>query len=228
MAMRGKVVPVRQKARLDSRRRAIVHGSRILEPDPPVSVHPIVTAAAEGTLPSWAVAGPDRRAHMQRVTALLGDWADARGLSADEAVRWRAVGHLHDVVREEDPAILRGMVPEIWSELPGALLHGPAGAERLRVAGVMDGELLRAVAWHTVGSAAFGQLGRALYAADFLEPGRDFRPEWRAELRSRASSDLDGVVREILSARIQHLLERGYSVLPATIDFWNTLAGEAR
>lgn len=190
-----------------------------------MSLHPIVTAAAEGTLPEWAVAGPERRAHMTRVSDLLGAWAGDRSLGEADQVRWRAVGYLHDVLRDEDPDSLRGRIPEIWANLPDGLLHGPVGADRLRIAGVADGELLHAVAWHTAGSADFSALGRALYAADFLEPGRPFRPEWRAELRERARVDLDGVVREIVRARIEHLLARGSTVLPRTIAFWNALTG---
>ncbi|MEM7415981.1 MAG: HD domain-containing protein [Gemmatimonadota bacterium] len=188
--------------------------------------HPIVIAAAEGTLPDWAVAGAERRAHMRRVSELLGTWAVDRGLDEAEQTRWRAVGYLHDVVREEEPNVLRGRVPEVWAGLPDGLLHGPAGADRLRVAGVADGELLHAIAWHTAGSEDFGTLGRALYAADFLEPGRPFRTEWRADLRARAAEELDGVVVEIVRARIEHLLSRRGTVLPRTMAFWNALAVE--
>ena len=55
------------------------------------SVHPIIVAAAEGDLPDWAVAGDKRRAHMARVSELLGQWADALELNPDDRLRWRAV-----------------------------------------------------------------------------------------------------------------------------------------
>lgn len=183
----------------------------------------IVEDAAEGRLPEWAVASEERRAHMQRVTDLLGAWADQLGLDEVERARWRAAGNLHDALRDEDPEELRARVPPALRELPGPLLHGPAAAERLRVDGVDDGELLAAVSFHTVGSAGFGRLGRALYAADFLEPGRPFRPDWRAELRGRMPAALDDVVVEIVRSRIIHRLEGGGRILPRTVDFWNRL-----
>lgn len=161
---------------------------------------------------------------MGRVSDLLGQWADARGLSDDDRARWRSVGFLHDALREEDPRILRTLVPPSVSTLPPSLLHGPAAAERLRIEGVMDGALLRAVAWHTAGDPLFDDLGLALYAADFLEPGRAFEPEWRASLRDRMPDELDDVVLEIARARIQHLLGAGRAVLPRTMAFWNALA----
>ena len=189
-------------------------------------MHELVRAAASGTLPDWAVAGPRRREHMARVADLLGGWATALGLSEDEAARWRAVGYLHDVVRDADPAELRDRIPPVLHVWPDLLLHGPAGAELMRTAGVMDGELLDAVAFHTLGHPGFRRLGRALYAADFLDPGRPFLPEWRAELRERVPDELDTVVFEILRARLRHLLDRGLPILPRTMEFWNQVAGE--
>jgi len=189
-------------------------------------LHDIVFEAAEGRLPEWAVASDARRAHMGRVAGLMRDWSEALGLDDDDRVRWRAVGHLHDVLRDEESAVLRERTPPDLRDLPGPLLHGPAAAERLRVAGVRDGELLSVVAFHTVGDPSFGRFGRALYAADFLEPGRTFLAEWRAALRARVPAELDDVIFEIVGARIKSLVERGTAVLPRTIRFWNTLVSE--
>jgi len=186
----------------------------------------LLRLAACGELPTWAVAGSERREHMSRVADLLGSWAEALDLSSDERTRWRSVGHLHDVVREERVEVLRERVPEALRGLPGLLLHGPAAAQRLRVEGVLDGELLCAIANHTIGDPEFGALGRALYAADFLEPGRTFLAEWRAELRARMPTDFDDVVYAIVRARIANLVERGTAVLPQTIHFWNSLVSE--
>lgn len=189
-------------------------------------VHALVEEAAEGRLPPWAVAGPERRAHMARVAALLDEWAERLGIDGADRLRWRAVGWLHDALRDERAEALRPWVPERFGVLPGPLLHGPAAAERLRAEGVADEELLEAVALHTLGSAGFGALGHALYAADFLEPGRDFLTEWRARLRRRMPGELDDVLREIVAQRISHLLERSKPVRPETIGLWNTLASE--
>lgn len=165
---------------------------------------------------------------MERVAKLLGAWAETLGLDAEEAARWRAAGFLHDALRDAEPEALRPRVSPELAALPASLLHGPAAAERLRVDGVDDGELLRAIAFHTVGSSDFRRLGRALYAADFLEPGRPYLPDWRAELRGRMPAELDGVVEEIIRARIRHRLDLGEQVLPRTLDFWNGLVEESR
>jgi len=191
---------------------------------PGQNVHDIVQQVIDGNPPPWAVAGDDRLLHMERVAALLSDWAAVLGLPTADRLRWRAAGLLHDLLRDADPDELRDRVAPGLRELPGPILHGPAAAERLRIEGVEDGELLTAVAFHTVGDDRFGALGRALYAADFLEPGRTFLPEWRQELRGRMPEALDEVVREIVGARIGNCLDRGAAILSRTVAFWNQLA----
>jgi HD superfamily phosphohydrolase YqeK len=193
-----------------------------------LSLHAIVIDASEGRLPVWAVVGEYRRAHMTRVAELLGSWAGSLGLDDDEQIRWRAAGYLHDVLREESPETLSQRVPLELRGLPGPLLHGPAAAERLRVGGMKDGELLSAIAFHTVGDATFGPLGRALYVADFIEPGRFFMQEWTAALRARMPHELNAVVFEIVRARLVHLVQEGSTLEARSIGFWNTLVGEHR
>ena len=187
-------------------------------------LHPILAEAARGVLPTWSKAGASRRQHMVRVAGVLGDWAEQRGEPPRERDRWLATGLLHDSLRDEDPQTLRNQVDPLFRDFPRKVLHGPGAARRLRDEGVEDEELLHAISFHTLGSAGFGILGFALFAADFLEPGRKFREEWRADLRQRAAWDLPGVVREILSARIGYLLEKGRPLHPETLGFWNSLS----
>lgn len=175
-------------------------------------------------LPDWAVAGPARRDHMARVAGLMKAWARERGESPTETARWVAAGQLHDALRDEDPSVLRPQVDLPFRELPGKVLHGPGVAVRLRAEGVLDGELLHAIAYHTLGSADFAPVGLALFAADFLEPGRRLREDWRAGLRKRAARDLLDVVKEILAARIGYLLDKGRPVNEETHRFWNHLS----
>lgn len=176
---------------------------------------PVVLAAARGELPAWVALSEKRRAHVGRVAALLGAWADALALPPAEAARWRAAGWLHDAFRETAPEVLRPQVPPAFRDLPPKLLHGPAAAERL--AGDADPELLDAIRYHTLGSPRFGALGRALYLADFLEPGRTFRPAWTAALRERMPREMDAVLREVVQARVAHVRGNGGTLHPETL-----------
>lgn len=185
------------------------------------ALSPLVRAAADGELPPWARASAPRREHIARVVALLDEWALALSLPEADRLRWRAAGWLHDALREAPPEELRPLVPEELRGLPPLLLHGPAAAER--IAGQADDAVRDAVRYHTVGHARLDRLGRALYLADFLEPGRDFSPEWRAELRARMPGELDAVLRDVVAARIRHLLDSRKPIRPETAGFWSAL-----
>lgn len=186
----------------------------------------LIDRASRGELPDWAVQRPARRSHTARVAALMDRWAAALGLDDRERVRWRAAGWLHDALRDEDPETLRTLVPLEFRDLAGPLLHGPAAAERLRDEGVDDEGLLRAIAFHTIGHPEFDRLGRALYLADYLEPGRTFDPAGGAALRARMPEAMDEVLREVASARVAHLVRARRSIRPETLRFWNSLVEE--
>ncbi len=183
----------------------------------------VLEDAAEGRLPTWARAGSGRRAHMARVAGLLDEWAAALDSDPDDRIRARAAAWLHDALRDADPESLRRTVEEGLRDLPGKLIHGPAVAARLRAEGVEDEGLLHAITYHTLGHPDFDTVGRLLYIADFLEPGRSFRPLWRAVLRSRMPHAADEVIRDVAAARVRHLLERGMTIRPETLAFWNAI-----
>lgn len=182
-----------------------------------------IERAAAGELPGWSVVEPARRAHSARVASLMGEWAVRLGLPPTECDRWRAAGWLHDALRDADPAALRALVPPEFRELPDPLLHGPAAAARLRADGLGDRELLEAITYHTTGHPALGRLGRALFLADTLEPGRRFDPGWSAALRARLPESFDAVLIEVVANRIRYLLERQLPLRPETTAFWNSL-----
>lgn len=171
--------------------------------------------------------GSERRAHVARVVRLLDRWAAALGLGEGDRTRWRAAGWLHDALRDAPAASLRPLLPADLAALPAPLLHGPAAAERLREEGVADAPLLDAIRYHTVGHPSLDRLGRALYLADYLEPGRTFAPLRNAVLRARLPEAFDAVLREVVAERLGHQLETGRPLRPESVAFWNALAGHS-
>jgi 2-amino-4-hydroxy-6-hydroxymethyldihydropteridine diphosphokinase len=165
---------------------------------------------------------------MQRVAELMDGWAERLGLPERDRRRWRALAYLHDCLKGVPEEALRAELGPPFDDLPGRVMHGPAAAARLAAQGVDDPELLDAVRYHTLGHPRLGAAGRALYAADFLDPGRDLRNDWRKELRARMPEELDAVVKEIVGARLTYLIGEGRPVRPETLALWNSLAeGEA-
>ena len=185
------------------------------------SLSPLVAAAARGELPAWAEVSPARRAHMSRVAELMGSWARTLALPEEERARWIAAGWLHDALRDAPHDQLREEVTDEYRDLPGVVLHGPAAAERLR--GDVEERVLQAIRYHTIGHPSLDRLGRALYLADFLEPGRDFEIEWRETLRARMPHDLTEVLLEVLGARLAHLVEVRKPIRPETAAFWSAV-----
>lgn len=190
-------------------------------------MHPVIHAAADGRLPAWAEAAPGRVAHMARVAEVMDGWGGELGLEARERRRWRAAAMLHDALRDADPEALRARVPQGLKDLPGGMLHGPAAAERLAGDGVEDESLLLAVRWHTTGHPEFDRLGRALYLADFAEPGRSGDPDRLATLRSRVPGAMDAVLVEVAAERIGRTLAGAHRLRHQTVDFWNSLVTHA-
>ena len=85
--------------------------------------------------------------------------------------------------------------------------------------------MLDAVRYHTVGSPAWDDVGRMLYLADFLEPGRDRIAADRAELAQRVPVEREVILREVARRRIEWLLRSGWPLPPSTVSFWNQVVG---
>lgn len=184
-----------------------------------------LAAVAQGELPVWAEVKPKRRAHIERVAALMTNWSDALEVDAAEKRRWLVAAWLHDALRDARPESLRDVVDREFADWPAPLLHGPAAAARTRASGIDDAALLRALAYHTVGHPEFDACGRALFLADFLEPGRTFDPVSRAVLRARMPHDEPAVLRDVLRSRMAHLISSHKKIRRETVAFWNTTAG---
>jgi HD superfamily phosphohydrolase YqeK len=163
-------------------------------------------------LPPWAQVSPERRAHIERVAGLVGGWAHAMGVAEPERGRWLKAAYLHDALRDAAPP------------LASELAHGPAAAERAASEGETDQGVLDAVRYHTLGYAGWDDVGRMLYLADFLEPGRNFAADARRALAARVPQERDPVLREVVRWRIEWVMRSGWPLAPETVGLWNALA----
>jgi HD superfamily phosphohydrolase YqeK len=172
-------------------------------------------------LPPWAMVSDRRRAHIGRVTALIDSWAASMELSPESARAWHDAAAWHDALRDAPDAMLRELTGDASSE--ANVLHGPAAAVRLAAEGERRADVLEAVRWHTVGSAEWGPTGRALYMADFLEPGRTFGHADRAYFAHQVPLDFDGTFRQVVRTRLEWALREGKALLQPTVQLWNAV-----
>jgi len=173
------------------------------------------------TLPPWAVATEKRRGHIARVAALIDGWAAALHLPPDAAQAWHDAALWHDALRDAPDALLRNITGDQHSD--AKLLHGPAAAIQLAGSGERREDVLEAVRWHTVGCAAWADTGRALYMADFLEPGRAFARGDRAYLAHLVPLDFGGTFRQVVRTRLDWALREGKALLSETAALWNAV-----
>lgn len=176
-------------------------------------------------LPYWARVSPERVRHIERVARLMHQWAEAMALSPGEQERWLRGAWLHDALRDASEAELRQLVPD--EPGPVELLHGPAAAARAEREGEDDPGILSAIRWHSVGSAGWDLAGRALYCADFLEPGRSFDREARAALAERFPAAPEHVVLDVARRRVGWMVRSGWAIPETTWRFWNQVVGES-
>jgi HD superfamily phosphohydrolase YqeK len=163
------------------------------------------------TLPPWAQITPERRAHIERVVQLLGDWAHAMRVSAAVRDRWLRAAWLHDALRDAPAA--------------NELAHGPMAADRVAQDGETDRGVLDAVRYHSLGYAGWDDVGRMIYLADYLEPGREFERAERALLAARVPLERDAVLVEVARRRITRALSRGWPLPREAVEFWNDVVG---
>lgn len=172
-------------------------------------------------LPAWAVVTDRRRAHIIRVTTLLIKWARALDLDARTSKAWRDAGAWHDALR--DVPLDELPRPTVDPSLPQGAWHGPAAAARLSAGGETRADVLEAIRWHTVGEASWRSTGRALFCADFLEPGRKFERKERAALASRFADDPDDVLREVVRMRLDRALRERQPIHARTVALWEVV-----
>jgi 2-amino-4-hydroxy-6-hydroxymethyldihydropteridine diphosphokinase len=172
-------------------------------------------------LPAWAQVSPRREAHIRRVTALIMKWADEMHLAPQERDAWHDASLYHDCLRDAPLEELRQIVGD--PAIPDPLLHGPAAAIVLAREGETRTDVLEAVRWHTVGCGTWVRTGRALYMADYLEPGRPFGRVDRTYLAERVPTDFDGTLRQVVRERLEWILREGFELPGETVALWNGL-----
>jgi nicotinate-nucleotide adenylyltransferase len=82
--------------------------------------------------------------------------------------------------------------------------------------------VLNAVRWHTQGHPDMGAIGKVLYIADFIEPGRShITEEFRANILRLES--LDGMLKKILEAQFSYLREKQVEISAYALQLYKAI-----
>ncbi len=183
---------------------------------------PASWGSGDYNLPEWAQVRAARRGHIERVTALMETWAVARNMPSSERRRWTRAGFLHDALKDAPKDLLAELADHRWNT--PSLYHGPAAARYASKHGETDQGVLDAVMYHSIGFAGWDDVGRMLYLADYLEPGRSHRRPHRAELAGRVPRDPKAVLYAVAQERTLWAIRKGMQLPDEGAAFWNSLA----
>jgi 2-amino-4-hydroxy-6-hydroxymethyldihydropteridine diphosphokinase len=74
--------------------------------------------------------------------------------------------------------------------------------------------VLDAIRYHSIGWSKWDRVGKALYMADYLEPGRTFDQERRAALSTLVPNDFDVAFKRVVIARMEYAAREGFTIYP--------------
>lgn len=137
-------------------------------------------------------------------------------------------GLAHDLCKENSTAEILELVKEdgksvsILEQTRPSLLHGRAAAVLISEKfGVKDRCVLDAISNHTFASPDLCDLGKIIFVADKIEPGR---PQSTDDYRKKLFAlSLDCLTFAVLKENIEYLEQRGKKVASQSYDFFNQL-----
>ena len=97
-----------------------------------------------------------------------------------------------------------------------ALSHAGISARFAKRIGITDQSVLAAIEWHTVGKPGLDTLGKIIFLADGIEPGRQF--PMIDIIRRLAQKDLDGAILMFIQVTRTYLHQQGKRMSTHTIQ----------
>jgi predicted HD superfamily hydrolase involved in NAD metabolism len=171
-------------------------------------------------------------AHVLRVVDEATRLAALHDIDA-EAAKIAALGH--DLLRaHSDERLLtiaaeQGYPLDDVDRIEPILMHGPLAVPILREQyGVVDADVLGAVAAHTTAAPHMTPLQKLLFVADKIEPHKVEKRAPIQRVRELADHDLDGALRAYLDFHILIALDERWPLHPNTIAARNELVAAER
>ncbi|MGE5558169.1 MAG: bis(5'-nucleosyl)-tetraphosphatase (symmetrical) YqeK [Bacillota bacterium] len=161
--------------------------------------------------------------HSMRVAETANRLAAAHRIPVEKSY---LAGILHDVARDFSAEQLQGKIrefsinPDVIEAKEPVLLHGRIGALMVeKELGITDGDILQSIARHTTAGPGMTQLDKIIFAADFLEPGRQIPV--RDGIYRVIEADCQRGYWMILQAVLKYVAEKGFYLHRDTVMAWN-------
>jgi len=105
-----------------------------------------------------------------------------------------------------------------------SLLHGPASAYLTeKKFDITDNQILEAIRYHTIGHPDLGLIGKIIFLADKIEPGRDY--PGRGEIYKLALDDIEQAILKLTNHNLEYLMNRNIEIHPNLILLRNSILG---
>lgn len=167
----------------------------------------------------------ERYQHSRQVSSLAEKISDYYHIPSEKA---KLLGLIHDCAKDYSQEELKGLMKkyhiyldEVEEHIPG-IWHAYVGAEIARNQfKVNDPEMLDAIRYHSTASGKLGLLGKIIYIADKIEPGRQLEHVDRA--RILVWQDIDSAMLELLNQEVNLLISKNLVIHPVTIQARNEI-----
>ncbi len=133
----------------------------------------------------------------------------ARALNGDALLQQaeRYGLQLHSV-EQRSPILLHGLIAALWLE---------------RDHGFDDEDVLEAVRWHTTGRRGMGEIAKAVFLADKLDPNKVRRYPYLNEVQRLAEEGLDRAILEYLDQGLLYFVRARELIHPESVELRNEL-----
>jgi predicted HD superfamily hydrolase involved in NAD metabolism len=164
---------------------------------------------------------PKKLKHSYNVAMLAAELASKYAL---DAVKARTAGLLHDCAKfmtdEEFIDFFKNRSFKDIIKFSPHLLHSFAGEiiakEKFKI---KDRNILNAIRNHTLGRKNMCAIEKIIFVADYVSYDRKWK--YAKRIRNLAKNDLNKAFFEVLTKKIEHIIDKSMWLCPQIVDTWN-------
>ncbi len=161
--------------------------------------------------------------HIYRVCKMAIILAKKAKVSTDKAIK---AALMHDITKYlTDSELLTLGVTDFGENLPTTCRHQITGAQIAKIVfGETDEEILSAISAHTTGKENMTALDKIIFAADYIEEGRDFNGV--EKIRKITLENLDEGIKAIVINTVKYLENNGMEIASITKKLYDSYRSE--